>query len=183
MIAAALFLVLFNIWDAERAGKASDEIVDTLWKVIYNEKQGYSGHDDFSAKMPSIEIDGYSYIGILNIPSLELELPVMDSWDYERLKISTCLYSGSYDTKDMVICGHNYAKHFAPIKHIDIGANVYFITVDGLIYEYQVSNRENLKPEEIEEMTGKSKEDWDMTLFTCSTGGRTRCAVRCIAVY
>ena len=68
---------------------------------------------DDSADMPTFTVDGYNYIGILEIPSLELTFSVMDGWDYTRLKISLCVYSGSYKTNDLVICAHNYARHFS----------------------------------------------------------------------
>lgn len=181
LIAIALILVLYNIWDADRAKKASDHIVEELEKKITDAQEEFF-ENDVNQEMPIVEIDGQAYIGIIEIPSLNLSLPVMEEWDYERLKISPCRYSGSYFTDDLVICGHNYAKHFSPIKWIDIGSDVYFTTVDRQVYHYQVSNRETVQPTAIEEMIDHTKEGWDMTLFTCNTGGQTRCAVRCIKV-
>ena len=32
--------------------------------------------------MQTINIDGYDYIGTISIPSLNLNLPVLDTWDY-----------------------------------------------------------------------------------------------------
>lgn len=177
LIAAALILTLYNVWDADRAKKASDDIVEKLESVI---PEGEPELFDPDKEMPSKEIDGYLYIGILEIPSLGLQLPVMAEWDYERLKISPCLYSGSYYAGDMVICAHNYAKHFSALKGIGIGEDVYFTAVDGQVYHYQVSNRETVQPTAVEEMIDNTEEDWELTLFTCNTDGRSRCAVRCI---
>lgn len=180
LIGAALILVLYNIWDADRAKKASDAIIERLDEAIpYGESElpvyGASGEE-----LPTEEIDGYNYIGILEIPGLGLRLPVMETWDYERLKISSCRYSGSYYTEDMVICAHNYAKHFGSIKRMDIGDDVYFVTVEGKVYHYQVSNMETIEPSEIGEMIDNAEDDWDLTLFTCNADGQTRWAVRCV---
>ena len=81
----------------------------------------------------------------------------------------------------MVVCAHNYAKHFSPIKWLTEGAQVYFTDMDGMRWTYEVSYVENLQPTQIEEMTEKTEEsdEWDLTLFTCTTGGSARCAVRC----
>lgn len=182
LIAAALVLVLYNAWDAKRAEKASTAIVEKLEAVISDQQSNQLDDSYLNKEMPTKEIDGYLYIGILDIPSLGLHLPVMASWDYDRLSISPCRYTGSYYLDDMVICAHNYIKYFSPIKHIDIGTDVYFTTVEDVVYHYQVSNRETLKPTAVEEMVGQTKEDWDLTLFTCNTGGQTRCAVRCSRV-
>ena len=135
--------------------------------------------------MPTEMIDGYAYIGTLKIPALGLNLPVMAECDYTRLKISPCVFSGSYKTNDLVICAHNYARHFSPVKWIDLGADVYLTTVDGVMYSYKVSNIETVQPTAVDQMIKNSNNDknvsndWDMTLFTCNTGGQTRCAVRC----
>ena len=182
LIAAALILVVYNVWDAKRAEKASAAIAEKLEAVIPDQPSVQTEYADFNKEMPTKEIDGYTYIGILDIPSLGLHLPVMASWDYERLSISPCRYTGSYYLDNMVICAHNYIKHFSPIKWIDIGADVYFTTVEGVVYHYQVSNRETLQPTAVEEMVDQTKEDWDLTLFTCNTGGQTRCVVRCSRV-
>ena len=208
LIAAAIGLVLYNIWDSDRAGKASNAILEEIDEEQegmevenaptpsvnrdqeVDERVRDTGLSYLQQKeMPTILVDGYRYIGTLEIPSLGLRLPVMDSWDYTRLKISPCLYSGSYFTDDMVICAHNYARHFSPIKGVAIGADVYFITADKVIYHYTVSNRETVQPTSVEQMiqnmnntslSGGEIENWDLTLFTCNTGGQTRCAVRCI---
>lgn len=182
LIAAALILVLYNMWDGNRAKKASDKILEKLEAVTAEEKPGIPGYDAPDKEMPSEEIDGWLYIGTLDIPSLGLRLPVMWDWDYERLKVSPCRYTGSYYADDIVICAHNYAGHFGPIKGIDVGADIYFTAVDGKVYHYQVSNRETIQPTDIEDMIDSTKEEWDMTLFTCSLDGQTRCAVRCVRV-
>ena len=133
MIAAALGLTAYNIWDGKRAEQASGEIAEVLVEKI-SEDAGQSGMQvpmfDPSTPMPVEAIDGYEYIGILEIPSLNLSLPVMSEWDYTRLKISPCRFTGSYYADDLVICAHNYATHFSPIKWIEIGADIYLMDRD-----------------------------------------------------
>lgn len=182
LMAAAFILTIYNIWDAGRAKKASDEIVEKLEAILPDGKPGILEYGDADWELPTEVIDGYCYIGILQIPGLDLCLPVMEVWDYERLKISPCRYNGSCFTDDMVICAHNYAKHFGSIRWMDIGDDIYFITVEGQAYHYQVSNLETVRPTAIEEMIDSSASDWNLTLFTCNADGQTRCAVRCVRV-
>ncbi len=182
LIVAALILVLYNLWDGKRAQEASDGIVAQLDKAIPDGEPGLPVYGVSGEELSAIEIDGYNYIGILEIPSLSLRLPVMENWDYERLKISSCRYSGSYCTEDMVICAHNYAKHFGSIKWMNMGDDVYFVTVEGKVYHYQVNNMETIEPSEIGEMIDNTENDWNLTLFTCNADGQTRCAVRCVKI-
>ena len=182
-------LTAYNIWDGIRAERASQHIIQEM-DIGQALVEALDREPDDDPEMPVIEVEGYYYIGILEIPSLQLTLPVMDRWDYTRLKISPCVYSGSYKTDDLVICAHNYARHFSPVKRIDIGADVYLITVDCRVYHYQVTNRETLQPGAVENMIentnnttdGTVTNEWDLTLFTCNTGGQTRCAVRCARI-
>ena len=132
--------------------------------------------------MATETLDGENSIGIVEIPGLNLSLPVIENWDYEKLKIAPCRYCGSYYMNDLVICGHNYAEHFASLQYIKIGEDVYFTTMNGEAIHYIVSNRQTVLPQQIDTMIDNTQEKWDLTLFTCYTGGRTRCAVRCIRV-
>ena len=182
-------LTAYNIWDGIRAERASQHIIQEM-DIGQALVEALDREPDQDPEMPVIEVEGNYYIGILEIPSLQLTLPVMDRWDYTRLKISPCVYSGSYKTDDLVICAHNYARHFSPVKRIDIGADVYLITVDCRVYHYQVTNRETLQPGAVENMIENTNNttdetvtnEWDLTLFTCNTGGQTRCAVRCARI-
>ncbi|HAB94336.1 MAG TPA: sortase [Lachnospiraceae bacterium] len=188
LIVGALVLTAYNIWDAKRAEDASNEIAEGIAKEIgdkFVDSLTVLPYVDPNTPMPTVTIDGYDYIGILEIPSENLTLPVMSEWDYTRLKISPCLFTGSYYSNDMVICGHNFARHFSPIKWMDIGEDVYFTNVEGMTIHYIVANRETVEPTDVELMienhsnNKESTMDWDMTLFTCNIGGQTRCAVRC----
>lgn len=118
--------------------------------------------------MKIVTIDAYNYIGYLSVPAINLELPVMVEWSYPGLKISPGRYSGAVYTRNRVIAVHNYVRHFRPIKWLD------------WIWKYKVVSTETLNPTQVKEMVTKTESDtWDLTLFTCNTGGQTRCTVCC----
>lgn len=188
LIAAAAGLAGYNLWDAGRAQKAAEEITGQLISDIESKVEDgktAAPYVDPNTPMPVEMIDGYEYIGVLEIPSEGLSLPVMNEWDYTRLKISPCRFTGSYYSDDLVICAHNYMRHLGPLLQIGIGEDIYFTSVDGLTIHYIVTNRETVEPTAVEQMienTSNSETsllDWDLTLFTCNLGGQTRCAVRC----
>lgn len=129
--------------------------------------------------MPVKTVDGADYIGLLSLPAISLELPVIDQWSYESLRLAPCRYSGSAYTHNLVILGHNYAGHFRELKKLQPGDAVTFTDMDGNVFSYEVMALETLAPTAVEEMT---EGDWDLTLFTCTVGGTTRLAVRCEAL-
>lgn len=183
LIAASALLSAYNVWDADRAGTVSqaalkdlDQQIPVLAELnlpeelipdyILNPKMG----------MPTQEVDGYQYIGRIDIPALEISLPVMDSWSYPQLKIAPCRYKGSAYLDNLILAAHNYTRHFGGIHTLVPGDAVVFTDTDGNIFNYTVADMEQLEPTDIKEMEAG---DWDLTLFTCTVGGQYRVTVRC----
>ncbi len=127
------------------------------------------------ASMPAEAVGSYDYIGSIAIPVLGIDLPVASETDDERLRISPCRYQGSYLTSDLIICGQGYAGHFGMIGTLGIRDEVRFVTVDGAMYHYIVSNIETDRLEDIDAIM----HDWDLTLFTFGAGDSVR-VVRCV---
>lgn len=127
-------------------------------------------------EMPTITLNGYRYIGVLDVKSLDLSLPVMEDWDYDRLKVSPCRFAGNVYENDLVICAHNYPQHFTKLKYAPLGTEIKFTDAEGTEFLYAISSVETIGPNDVE---GMIHGDWDLTLFTCNTNGQTRCAIRC----
>lgn len=130
-------------------------------------------------QMTRVEIGGYDYIGYLSIPALELELPIMADWDYTRLRIAPCRYYGSVNGRNLVLMAHNYASHFGRLPELQPGDAVLFTDMDGHTTHYVVEGRDILPPSAVEEMTAG---DFDLTLFTCTYGGKSRVTVYCTRI-
>lgn len=174
---AAVLLMGYNQWDSTRAEKAADCVLTQLEESIAEPRTIYPG----DAAADTETIDGYDYIGCLSIPSIGLALPVMQQWSYPGLKIAPGRYSGALYTDDLVIAGHNYARHFRPLKHLTVGTEVLFVDMNDNIWHYAVSDTEVLQPTQIEKMAVKTPDsNWDLTLFTCTTTGQARYALRCV---
>lgn len=136
-----------------------------------------SGYGTTAVQIQVVDIGGNEYIGVLSIPSLELDLPVLNKCTDEMLKEAPCRYSGSFLEDSMVVAGHNYRKHFSRIKNMRQGDSVRFTDVNGTVYLYTVEELEKIQGTDI---PGMEEGDWDLTLFTCTYGGQDRIAVRCI---
>lgn len=180
LVGAAVALFLYNQREDAQAGTASAEVIPLMIQQIEEQDtvtETPSAEEALSVQeMTEVEIDGYLYIGYVSIPSLDLELPVMSQWDYPSLKIAPCRYAGSTWTDNLVICAHNYARHFGNIKNLSMGDEVVFTDMDGNVNYYSVVSVETLDPYAVEEMTDAG---YDLTLFTCTYGGATRVTVRC----
>lgn len=143
-----------------------------------SESPSSGGSTDTVPEMPSVQIDRFRYIGTVQIPAIGLELPVVDDWGYPQLKVAPCRYSGSVYQQNLVICGHNYSSHFGRLKNLQQGDSVVFMDMNGTVYRYKVAKIENLQRTDVREMESGG---WALTLFTCTTSGIARVAVRCQA--
>lgn len=123
-----------------------------------------------------LELDGRSYMGLITLPTLELQLPVQEEWSYPNLRVSPCRMAGSPATEDLVILAHNYRTHFGSLNRLEEGDEVSVTLTDGTTYVYQVNAKEVVPPTAVESVTSG---EWPLTLFTCTLGGKTRLVVRC----
>ena len=185
LIAAALALAAYNVIDAQRAARSAAQALEALSQttaVSAAEPEEASADDapaylaDPEMPMPTVSFDGNDYIGRVDIPSLGLSLPVISEWSYPRLKIAPCRYTGSAYLDNLIIAAHNYSSHFGNLNRLNNGDTVTFTDVDGNQFTYAVSLIEDLPGTAIEEMQAG---EWDLTLFTCTLGGRSRVTVRC----
>lgn len=172
LVLSAVSLFAYNKYEEKIAAAAANNALQQLQNEIPNNKT----NPNMDSEMPTLQIDGYDYIGFLSIPSLSLELPVMDSWDYTKLKTAPCHYYGSYKTNNLVIAGHNYQNHFGGLKDLDVDSDVYFTDATGNIHAYKVVAIEVLKPNDTLQMVDS---EFDLTLYTCTYSGSERVTVRC----
>ena len=191
LLLAALLLTAYNLWRDAMASTSVDFVLEHLTPALSSRQAALpalpSGEDLEEAfipdyvlnpemAMPEETIDGRNYIGVLDIPALELSLPIISEWSYDALQIAPCRYSGSAYLDNLVIAGHNYRSHFASLPQLQPGDSVTFTDMDGNVFSYEVSSLETLSPYAISDMTSG---DWALTLFTCTVGGQSRLAIRC----
>ena len=179
LLLMAVILLLYNLnrdWDAKNAGyEILSELDEAVAASEFHTVQ-WEASPIFPDDMDSVYIGDYEYVGYLTIPALGVELPVCKTWSYEKLKTAPCRYAGTPDGKDLVICAHNYRSHFGRLPRLAIGAEVRFKDVHDTVTRYKVTASNILQPTAIEDV---KQSDADLTLFTCTYGGRTRYVVRC----
>ena len=187
---SSLGLIAYNRWEEENAQDASKNILQDLQENILDntsvestpEKSNRDESEEISVNLPKemliTQVDGYDCIGVLSIPVLEIELPVLTEWSYAKLKIAPCHYFGSYYEKDFVIAAHNYQSHFGRLPELQPGDLILFTDISGTVYCYEVVLLETLPADATEEMITSG---FDLSLYTCTPGGASRVTVRCNA--
>lgn len=198
LIAMALGLFGYNLWTQERAGDTAQVALDALKEVAHeatstldqsseNETVGTEPNStvlkdvpnyllDPYREMPEQEIDGVAYIGYLEIPALELELPVISTSTSKYLQLAPCRFYGSPYLDNLVIGAHNYSTHFGNIGELENGDLVIFTDMDRNVFTYQVADQIILQPDESEILCDG---EYPLSLYTCTVGGSSRVTIRC----
>ena len=183
VLAVALGVALMGaglwVWRAQeqqdtRAGSTAGRLLEDFMTVADPEN---AAMPDFSEKdgMTAVTLNGYEVVGVLTVPKLGLELPILADWNYDLLKIAPCRYSGSAEGRDLILLGHNYKSHFRPLGQLEPGDAVIFTAADGTEYRYAVTAVETIHRSETERLPS----DHHLSIFTCTLGGVDRIVVRC----
>ena len=170
-------LYVHNSRENLEAGAASQEM---LLEAVRTLDAADDREAEIRTEMTVKAVDGLPCIGVLSIPAIQRELPVLADWSYPELRKAPCRYTGSTFTDNLIIAAHNYRRHFGYISRLQPGDDVYFTDMDGLTTAYSVVDTETIMGTDVEAMT---ETDADLSLFTCTYGGRSRITVRCERVY
>lgn len=182
----AVGIVLNNQWEEQNAEVFSQDLLEDV-QVLIQEQPADDEEPPVSdipvdtpvmmgREMATVSVNGYECLGVLSIPALGIELPVLTDWSYAKLKKAPCHYYGSYYEKDFVIAAHNYKAHFGRLSELQPGDLVIFTDAKGKLHHYKVVLLETLPKEATLEMITSG---FDLSLYTCTPGGASRVTVRC----
>lgn len=188
---AAIGVVVYNRYEAEAGAQSAQTLLQSVQTNMQEmerehtqpeypqQEQPESLQPSVPQQMLTVPAGDDASIGILSIPVLELELPVLTDWSYVKLRKAPCHYYGSYYAPDFVIAAHNFPSHFGRLSQLQAGDLVLFTDVTGQVYGYEVILLETLPPTATEEMITSG---FDLSLYTCTPGGGSRVTVRCNTV-
>lgn len=183
----AIGCVFYNNYEAKAGEQTSRALLEKVQANIYGAEDTQQENladgilpgemqSPATGQMFTVSAGEYASIGILSIPVLDLELPVLTDWSYEKLRKAPCHYYGSLETSDFVIAAHNYAAHFGKLSQLQPGDLVLFLDATGQTHCYEVVLLETLLPTATEEMITSG---FDLSLYTCTPGGANRVTARC----
>lgn len=197
LILSALLLFLYNEGQNAVMETVNQEVYEELYRIIEQQKVEAEAEEELpedetepeeirpaeqqeeagsAPAMTIAAVDGYDYIGILEIPILELAVPILSDWDDEKLNIAPCRQFGSAETDDLVIAGHNYRRHFLYLYKLAAGDAVWFTGMDGTVIEYEVAEKRTLEATDVNAVLDS---EYDLILYTCTYSGTERTAVFC----
>lgn len=124
----------------------------------------------------------YYTIGVINIPSINVNYPILSTYTDELLKTAPCKFHGPNPNEvgNLCIAGHNYrnSKFFSKVPTLENGDIIEITDLSGRMLTYTVYDKFIVNPDELEctsQLTNGKKE---ITLITCTNDSKQRYIIK-----
>ena len=120
----------------------------------------------------------YYTIGVINIPSINVNYPRLSTYTDELLKIAPCRFHGPNPNEvgNLCIAGHNYknSKFFSKVPNLQLGDKIEITDLSGRMLTYTVYDKFIVNPDELECTSQLTNGNKEITLITCTNDNKQR---------
>ena len=124
----------------------------------------------------------YSTIATINIPSINVNYPILSETTTELLKISPCKFWGADPNQigNFCIVGHNYRNKlfFSKVPNLITGDIIEITDLSGKTIQYVVYDKFTVEPEDTSCTTQLTKGRREITLITCTNDSKQRWIIK-----
>lgn len=132
----------------------------------------------------NVTMEGYKVIGVVKIPKIEIEYPILDIETYnpedtnEPMKISIVKYWGVdvNEYGNISIAGHNKydGTMFGKTKNLEIGDIVELTDLKKKTIQYEIYDKFVTDPNDVTILATTDNTIREVTLITCTNGNKER---------
>lgn len=124
------------------------------------------------------EYSGYKIIGIIKIPKINLEYPILERTDNISMKLSISRYWGGNvnEIGNLSLVGHNNkdGTMFGKTKKLKIGDEIELIGLNSESVKYIIYDIFDCTPNDTSILESKQENTREVTLITCINGNKER---------
>lgn len=126
--------------------------------------------------MSSMEIDGESYVALLEMDMYKFKMPVRSVWDEKAVEAVPCRYSGSIYNNSLVIAATDAEGQMDFVNSVNTGDRLTVTDMRGEQFSYKVVKVENSNTATDEEL---NTDEFDLTIFVEYSGPTDYLFIRC----
>lgn len=150
-------------------------------QVIANIKEELKNNDE-PIKEINQQIQGHKVIGIIKIPKIELEYPILETTTKETLNLSITKFWGNQinEIGNVSLAGHNNLNGtmFGKTKKLEIGDVIELTDIQNVTLKYKVFKMYIIDPNDISCILPEQEGTREVTLITCTNGNKNRLIVK-----
>ena len=173
-----LGMIIYKYGSNQINEKESQEVVEAFSNI------DFSDNGEESGSQIQLEYKGYKVIGIVKIPKIDIEYPILEIGDIDPenaekpMKLSIIKYWGENvnDYGNLSIAGHNNkdGTMFGKTKKLEIGDIVELTDLTGQKIQYSIYDIFVTDPNDVNILLPKEELIREVTLITCTNGNKQR---------
>ena len=161
----------FNLYKNESEAK----------QVIVNINEQLKNNDE-PIKEINQQIQGHKVVGIIRIPKIELEYPILETTNKETLNLSITKFWGNKinEIGNVSLAGHNNLNGtmFGKTKKLELGDIIELTDIQNVTLKYKVFKMYVIDPNDISCILPEQEGTREVTLITCTNGNKNRLIVK-----
>ena len=165
-------MIIYKYGSNQINEKESQEVVEAFSNIDFSE------NNEESEQQSQLNYKGYNVIGIVKIPKINIEYPIIEIGDIDPesakkpMKLSIIKYWG----ENLSIAGHNNkdGTMFGKTKKLEIGDIVELTDLKGQTIQYSIYDIFVTDPSDVSILLPKEELIREVTLITCTNGNKNR---------
>ena len=171
MILASLGLLAGLKVGEARARQNTTAVTECMTQLLALRISGVMGE----GSMPALELNGRDYAALLEVPGLNMYLPVCDDWESRSEVANPCRYWGSVYEGNLILGGGRMAQlEFCAM--LDLGDRIVITDLQGREFVYKVDSilrRDDVTFDKLREG------EYPLTIFTSDGSSGRSIVVHC----
>lgn len=179
LIVIAIVVAVFVVKKFYNEGKTENSAKEVLAEI----KTTIETSDEAEAVQTiDAELKGYKIVGIIKIPKIDLEYPILEKTTVESLNVSITKFWGNEinEIGNVTLAGHNNFSGvmFGRIKKLVIGDIIELTDTQNVTLQYEVFETKIIDPNDISCILPIEEGRREITLITCENGKANRFIVK-----
>lgn len=142
---------------------------------------GVSNNSSGNSTSDVVTYEGFTVVGRMEIPKIDLDLPVLERATKNSLEksIGVLMGPGLNQVGNTIIVGHNYRNgtFFSRNNELENGDKIYITDITGTRIEYTIYNIYTTSSEDSEYITRDTAGKREISLSTCTDDSRYRLVI------
>ena len=162
----------------------AQQVLQRISNSVENIKDNENNVEEATVAVQEIneQLEGYGVIGIIKIPKINIEYPILEKTDKTSLKLSITRFWGGKVNQigNLVLAGHNNFndKMFGKIDKLKNGDIIELTDSQLVTVKYQVFSKYVVDPDDINCILPEDENRREVTLITCINGNKERLIVK-----
>ena len=129
-------------------------------------------------KQVQVKYKDYNVVGIITIPKIGIEYPILDTTNEKTMKVAITKFWGNNvnELGNFTMAGHNNkdGTMFGKTKRLNIGDKIEMTDLTGKTIEYEIFDQYLIDPNDVSCVKSVKENTREVTLITCANGRSNR---------